>query len=107
MDGELSQWETQSSGIRQGCTCSPFLFVLVLTAIMADVQALVKEARLLSGGPAPGRHRRRVRRRHNTFRQERLRGSAHAEPPGGRGRRVRTQDEQGEDEPLGFFTPGR
>eukprot|EP00969_Alexandrium_andersonii_P218428 9648314-Alexandrium_andersonii.AAC.1 len=48
---------------RQGRTPSPFLFVLSLTAIMDDAQALVKEARPIFGGPAPGGHGHRARRR--------------------------------------------
>eukprot|EP00969_Alexandrium_andersonii_P270105 11939405-Alexandrium_andersonii.AAC.1 len=41
MDSEHSDWKVQSSGIRQGCTLSPFLFVLLLSAVMHDVSALV------------------------------------------------------------------
>eukprot|EP00969_Alexandrium_andersonii_P161988 7159916-Alexandrium_andersonii.AAC.1 len=51
MDGSASDWHAQSSGIRQGCTASPFLFVLVLSAIMHDVEALTRACRPLLGAP--------------------------------------------------------
>ena len=37
MDGISSTWKKQSTGIRQGCTLSPYLFLIVMTAIFSDV----------------------------------------------------------------------
>ena len=37
MDGETSSWKTQETGIRQGCTLSPYLFLILMTAIFDEV----------------------------------------------------------------------
>eukprot|EP00969_Alexandrium_andersonii_P019769 862527-Alexandrium_andersonii.AAC.1 len=65
VDSSKSDWGGQDSGIRQGCTLPPFLFVLVLTALMRDVTSLVRRCRPPVGGAAlvhlgcgvRGRHR--------------------------------------------------
>ena len=44
MAGECSSIREQGSGIRQGCTLSPLLFILMRSAILTDVEARVKEA---------------------------------------------------------------
>ena len=36
--GQESQWEKQSTGIRQGCTLSPYLFLILMTAIFHDMR---------------------------------------------------------------------
>ena len=38
MGHQTSGWKKQSTGIRQGCTLSPYLFLIVMTAIMHDVR---------------------------------------------------------------------
>eukprot|EP00959_Pyramimonas_sp_CCMP1952_P304535 6373446-Pyramimonas_sp.AAC.1 len=38
MGGAESAWYEQQAGIRQGCPSSPYLFLLVMTALFHDVQ---------------------------------------------------------------------
>eukprot|EP00969_Alexandrium_andersonii_P335103 14809479-Alexandrium_andersonii.AAC.1 len=47
VDGPRSDCFQQRSEIRQGCTLSPFLFILVHSAPMEDVTTLLKECRPL------------------------------------------------------------
>ena len=39
MDGNESKWKTKKTGIRQGCTLSPYLFLVLMTVIFADVHS--------------------------------------------------------------------
>eukprot|EP00969_Alexandrium_andersonii_P333696 14747819-Alexandrium_andersonii.AAC.1 len=52
MDSEFSDSEEQGSGIRQGCTLPPFLFVIALSALVQDAVGLARQARLLLTIPA-------------------------------------------------------
>ena len=38
MGNQSSEWKEQKTGIRQGCTLSPYLFLIVMTAIMHDIR---------------------------------------------------------------------
>ena len=35
--GYYSDWKKQTAGIRQGCTLSPYLFLILMTAVCHDV----------------------------------------------------------------------
>ena len=48
--GACSDFRPQSSGISQGCTLSPFLFVMVMTVLMHDAVGLLGDAAALARG---------------------------------------------------------
>ena len=38
IEGEPSDWMRQETGIRQGCPVSPYLFIVVMTAMFDDIK---------------------------------------------------------------------
>jgi len=51
MAGRTSRRRKQRRGIRQGCTLSPFLFTLILSAIMSDAVDKVREQHPMATTP--------------------------------------------------------
>ena len=37
MEGNISDWKQQSTGIRQGCPLSPYLFIVLMTVLFKDI----------------------------------------------------------------------
>ena len=51
MGNSQSTWRKQRRGIRQGCPLSPYLFIILMTAMLLDVHAEVsKKTKLISKG---------------------------------------------------------
>jgi hypothetical protein len=47
VDGRPSLTHTQNTGIRQGCTLSPYMFIIVMTVLFADITARLTPNRFL------------------------------------------------------------
>ena len=43
LDGNTSEWMPQTTGIRQGCPLSPYLFLIVMTTLFHDVHQTMDE----------------------------------------------------------------
>ena len=41
IDGHSSDWQTQHTGIRQGCPLSPYLFLIVMTTMFEDIHSSI------------------------------------------------------------------